>query len=248
MSDFEILGFRWEKASFPENIPARSVRRACFPLRRAVPEVAWSLLRLDESPISYPEVMTLASGVTIGGHRLEDVQEAISLITAIRKLLDLCEQQKFSLGKDCFCILHAEVSKDSTLDPGVFRGEGKFLFGISPKIRLNNGQTYHPLDVKRGSDCLSLIFSNGLTHIGNLPPFQRALVFFLFASFQMFFLNRNKRTAYLMMNGMLMSHGFDPLILTAEKLEEFKALLLEFYESKDGTNFLRFLISQHPDT
>lgn len=207
-------------------------------------------MKLDESPISYPEVMTLASGVTIGGHRLEDVQEAISLITAIKKLLDLCKQQKFSLEKDCFCVLHAEVSKDSisVLDPGVFRGEGEFSIGISPKIRLNNGQTYHPLAVKRGSDSLSLIFSNGLSHIGNLPPFQRALVFFLFASFQMFFLNRNKRTAYLMMNGMLMSQGFDPLILTAETLEEFKALLLEFYESKDGTNFLRFLISQHPDT
>lgn len=248
LSDFEILGFRWDRSSFPEDIPTRSVRRACFPLRRAIPELAWSLLKLDESPISYPEVMTLASGVTIGGRRLEDVQEAISLITAIRKLLDLCEQQKFSLGKHCFCVLHAEVSKDSTLDPGVFRGEGEFSLGVSPKIRLNNGQTYRPLAVKQGGDSLSLIFSNGLSHIGNLPPFQRALVFFLFASFQMFFLNRNKRTAYLMMNGMLMSHGFDPLILTAEKLEEFKTLLLEFYESKDGTNLLFYLGKLHKNT
>ena len=107
---------------------------------------------------------------------------------------------------------------------------------------------YYSLSVKSDDDSLSQIFSNGLSRICTLPAFERALVFFLFASLHMFFMDQNKRTAYLMMNGMLMSHGFDPLILTAEKLEEFKTLLLEFYESKDGTNFLRFLISQHPDT
>lgn len=247
MSDFDILGFNWDRTTLSVEIPKRSIPRACFPLRRSIPEFVWSLLRLDENPISYPEVMTLASGVTVGGHRLEDVQEAVALIIATKKLLALCEKQEFILGKDCFCRLHAEVSKGSALGSGVFRGEGHSTLNTSPGIRLKNGQMYYSLSVKSDDDSLSQIFSNGLSLICTLPAFERALVFFLFASLHLFFMGQNKRTAYLMMNGILMSEGFDPLILKADDLKEFKGHLLDFYESRNGTGFLCFLAKRHPD-
>ncbi|HET9970306.1 MAG TPA: hypothetical protein VFQ68_18880 [Streptosporangiaceae bacterium] len=53
----------------------------------------------------------------------------------------------------------------------------------------------------------------------------------------------NKRTARYMMNGHLMSHGFDAISVPAARRHEFNAGMAEFFTTKDGTGMFRFLVS-----
>lgn len=248
MSDSEILGFTWDRALLPTDLPRRDLRRACFTLRRAIPEFVWGQLKVEDSPLSYPEVMTLASGFTVGGRNVHDVGEALALIRASKLLLESCEQRTFSLSKEYFCSLHKVASTSNQIGQGVFRGESLATQDSLPFIKLPAGQVYRPLSAGQGGGSLRLVFSNGLAHINSFPVFEKALIFFLFASLNMFFMSNNKRTSWLMMNGVLMSSGLDPIALKAEIMTEFKASMLSFYDTRDGSDLLNLLVKTHPDS
>jgi Fic family protein len=57
-------------------------------------------------------------------------------------------------------------------------------------------------------------------------PLERAIVMFLFGSLQQFFFDGNKRTARLMMNGILLSHGIDAINIPASKKLEFNQTIV----------------------
>ena len=71
--------------------------------------------------------------------------------------------------------------------------------------------------------------------------FEQAIAYFLFAALQQF--DGTKPTARYMMNGNLMSHGFDEISGSAARRHEFNADMVEFFTTKDGTGMFRFLVS-----
>lgn len=62
-----------------------------------------------------------------------------------------------------------------------------------------------------------------------------------------FFWDVNKRTGRFMMNGILLSHGFPIINVTAKRQQEFNTLMLAFYDTNEMAPmnaFLRSCISQ----
>ena len=49
------------------------------------------------------------------------------------------------------------------------------------------------------------------------------------------FLDRNKRTAVIFANHILIKSGYGLLVGPSEKVTEYKKLLIEYYESNDST-------------
>jgi hypothetical protein len=70
---------------------------------------------------------------------------------------------------------------------------------------------------------------------------QQAVAYFLFAAFQKFYYDGNKRTGRYMMNGHLMSNGIDAISVPAGRKQEFNTEMIDFYWQKDGTRMFRFL-------
>lgn len=113
-----------------------------------------------------------------------------------KELFGLVERSHFELTKKSFVTLNALVAEEEALEWGKFRTGHVSIAGTNhapPPAELLDG-----------------IFNEGIAKICQIPnPHERAIVFFLFGSLQQFFWDGNTRTSRLMMNGVLLSHGYD---------------------------------------
>ncbi len=78
-------------------------------------------------------------------------------------------------------------------------------------------------------------------------PIERAFALKLFMAREQLFFDGNKRTARAMMNGVLMSHGFDGISIPASKQLNYNQAMSRFYPSGDATEMMQLLASCFPD-
>jgi Fic family protein len=240
------LGFAWDSSLVPD-LPVRGTRRALWRFRRMLPEYVWDAAVLEGNPFTYPEVQTLLEGVTVGGRRLSDERQILSLSESAASLQDLVESGQFTLGKETSDNLNNLIARYEALEAGHFRGEGHELADVS--VSLGEYGTHRPPPTEPGGENLRRIYDQGTAFIANAVPgtFEQAGAYFLFGAFTQFYFDGNKRTARYMMNGWLMSHGIDAISVPAARKQEFNEKMIDFYRRKDGTVMLTFLASCHAD-
>lgn len=74
----------------------------------------------------------------------------------------------------------------------------------------------------------------------NFTPIKTAVAAFLFMARSQFFYDANKRTASLMLNGLLIRDGYYPVTVLNEDAAEFHSLLTDFYQSGNATLVMQF--------
>jgi Fic family protein len=239
----EALGYTWDQSAVPRDIPSFSVERAMWRFQRTLPEYVWDAAVLEGNPFTYPEVQTLLDGVTVGRRKISDEQQVLNLAEAANELLRLVKTGEFRLAKEVSDRLQYLIARDEALESGHFRGEGKEQ--LTPGVGLGARGRYMPPRTEPGGENLRRIHADGLQFIKvELDySFEQAIAYFLFAALQQFYFDGNKRTARYMMNGHLMSHGFDAISVPAARRHEFNAGMVEFFTTKDGTGMFRFLVS-----
>ena len=100
------------------------------------------------------------------------------------------------------------------------------------------GTAYQPPDWRR----LDVIFERGLVALLAIPSLhERAIATFLFGALYQFFYDGNKRTARLMMNGILLAAGEDAISVPAARQLQFNEAMIRFYDSRDGTEMMAFM-------
>ena len=238
---FSPLGFSWDRSAIPTNISTHSVDLVCFRFHQMLPQFVWDAGVLEGNPFTFPEVKTLLDGITVGGHRISDEEQILNLAESSQHLLSLVKQGTFLLTKETFCRLNAIVSRNEALEWGHFRDEGP-EHSYTPRVALGPSGFYTPLATTPGAPELNRVFDQGLRALGDLAPFEQGLAFLLFGALHQFFFDGNKRTARLMMNGLLMSHGIDAISIPAASAQRFHATMVGFYTSKDGTPMMQFLV------
>jgi Fic family protein len=233
----EALGYTWDQSAIPRDIPSFSVERAMWRFQRTLPEYVWDAAVLEGNPFTYPEVQTLLDGITVGGRKISDEQQVLN------ELLRLVKTGEFRLAKEVSDRLQYLIAREEALESGHFRGEGKEQ--LTPGVGLGTRGRYMPPRTEPGGENLRRIHASGLQFIkAELDySFEQAIAYFLFAALQQFYFDGNKRTARYMMNGHLMSHGFDAISVPAARRHEFNAGMVEFFTTKDGTGMFRFLVS-----
>lgn len=248
MELFESLGFCWDRAALPSQVPSHSVARVCFRFKRMLPEFVWDASMLEGNPFTYPEVQTVLDGITVGGHQLSDQQQVLNLAESARQLLFLVSTGGFVLNKEIFCALHASVARNEALEWGHFRGEGDEI-NYTPHVSLGACGQHIPLATLKGAPALNQVFAQGIEALALYieSPFEKALALFLFGAVQQFFFDGNKRSSRFMMNGILMSAGIDAISVPAAKREQFNEKMVRFYVNKDATEMMQFLVACHPD-
>ncbi len=221
------LGFRYAPRAWSSG-QAPNRRRACFRVRKVLEGIVYDTVALEGNPFTFPEVKTLLDGITVGGHRLEDERQVLNQAASWKALLAMVEGGSFALDKETFCALNALVAKEEALRWGVFR-DGDVTIA--------------------GTDCrpppwqeLDTIFERGLAALQALPSVhERAVATFLFGALRQFFYDGNRRTARLMMNGILLAAGEDAITIPAAKRLAFNTAMIRFYESLDGTEMMAFM-------
>ncbi len=249
MDQFELFGFTWDREMVPGDVPVHSTERAVFRFLRMLPEFVWDAAVLEGNPFTFPEVQTLLDGVTVGGHKLSDESQILNLAAASRLLIAKVRNGLFRLDKVTFCELHGIVARDEALEWGHFRGEGPES-NYTPEVALGEAGRHTPLPTLAGAPQLNQVFKRGVDALVNsdFSEPEKALAFFLFGALHQFFFDGNKRTSRLMMNGVLMTSGIDAISIPAAAAQRFNEKMVRFYQSKDATEMMAFLISCHPET
>ena len=246
MSLFSKLGFVWDRSAVQQG-QRFSVDRAVFRYKHMLSQYVYDASYLEGNPLTYPEVKTLMDGVTVGGHRLSDQQQVLNLADAARELFELARQNRFVLDRKTFDHLHALVAREEALEWGNFRGEGAETH-LTPNVLLGRDDPYRPLPTRPGAPELNRVFREGCTSLENLvsDPLERGLAFFLFGALQQFYFDGNKRTSRFMMNGILMSNGMDAISIPAREAQAFNERMVRFYQTKNATEMMAFLVSCQP--
>ena len=78
-------------------------------------------------------------------------------------------------------------------------------------------------------------------------PLEKGMATFLFGSLNQFTFEGEKRTAHLMMNGVLLSAGLDAIKIPPEKAIDFRQNMTEFYKTRNADKMMDFLLECHPD-
>ena len=223
-----MLGFdyQWTAADRPAVIPDR--RRAIWRVRKLLEEVIFDTVQLEDNPFTFPEVKTLLEGVTVGGHKLSDQQQVLNQADSWRRLFKFIESDRFSLSREIFLELHALVAFEEALCWGVFRDEQVSIAGTR----------FQP----PSADQLVSRWDSGIEVIRRIAdPRERSMVFFLFGAMNQFFFDGNKRSSRLMMNGELLSAGYDAINIPASRKLEFNQKMLRFYDGLEGSEMMQFL-------
>jgi Fic family protein len=187
---------------------------------------------LEGNAMTYPEVQTLLEGVTVGGHKLSDSEQILNQNRSVNLLFDMIDKDIFLLDKKTWLTLHEKVAYEEALLWGQFR-ECDVHIG---------GTVYQPPKAEK----LDAIFNAGIDEIEKIKhPIIRAISCFLFGAKTQFFYDGNKRTARLMMNGILLKHGYPLLNIKAKDKLAFNQEMIRFYDGDDISKSIIFLMEYY---
>ena len=206
--------------------------KALFIATKVFAELVFDVQRLEGMPFTMPEVQTYIQGVTIGGHKVSDVEKLKQQKLGWETLIDMVRTDSFCLTKETACSIQKVIGQGEALEPGQFRTA---QVGIA-------GTEYAPPQANK----LDEIFARVIKEILELQDIrEQAYRLHLDFARNQFFWDGNKRTGLLMLNGHLMSNGYSPLSIPAKRLTEYNAGMIDFYDSGDSTQMLAFLKECH---
>ncbi|MBU1614740.1 Fic family protein [bacterium] len=226
-SEVRLVNFRYTALKI-ETKEEPDILLARFRAKKSLEGIVYDTVALEGNPFTFAEVKTLLEGITVGGHKVSDEKQVLNQAESWSRLFTLIEEKKFALIKETFCELQGIVAREEALKWGTFRDGNVTIAGTN----------YTPPDREQ----LDRIFNEGIAVLNEIEcPHEKAMAFFLFGSLNQFFWDGNKRTSRLMMNGILLSSGYDVINIPAKKKLEFNQKMTEFYNDRDGSPMMAFL-------
>ena len=207
----------------------KNKNKALILASKMLPEYIFDTAKLENNPITFPEVKTLIDGITIGGHKVSDVQQVLNIKNAWEYLLHNLKLNKFSVSKKSFDKINQLISNEEALFPGKFRSGSVGIAGTSNYIAPNFNE-------------LNDIFDSELNIIlADFNPIEQAIRIFLWGSLNQFYWDGNKRTSRLISNGILINSGVGIFNIKTNDILEFNTLMIEFYDTQIADNIVKFL-------
>jgi hypothetical protein len=232
---------RWRPGAINfDLIKPSALERSLYRLEKSLPELVWNAAALEGNTFTLPQVQTLLDGVTVGGKKLEEVEQILALSAAMQLMISAVRGGSFTLSKEVSDRIHGLVAQHEAIESGSFRGEGSVHGGGS--VRLAGGGTVDGDPTGAGGEQLQADYTNLLAALGTLDdPRARALVYFASATRSQFYFDGNKRTARIMMTGALVQSGFEPVNIPYARQEEFNVALDALFRTDDATTLIDFL-------
>lgn len=144
-------------------------------------------------------------------------------------LLDMVERGVFTLTKETACRLHHVVSKEEALTWGEFR---------EIPVRISGTEWVPP-----PHGALDENFEVMVSTVKTIQsPHVRGINLFLEMARNQFFCDGNKLTGRLIMNGIILSHGYEAISVPAKRKLEFNQKMIRFYDSGDSGEMVEFLL------
>ena len=203
--------------------------KAIMMAKRMLPEYVFDTAKLENNPITFPEVQTLMDGITIGGHRINDVEQILNIKEAWHCVLSDIADNTFFVAKNYFHKINKIIARNEAIYAGIFRNGSVGISGTSNYKSPN----FEDLDK---------IFTFELpTIMAAFQPIEQAIRLFLWGSLNQFYWDGNKRTARLIANGILLDAGIGVLNIGSNDILEFNTLMVNFYDTLNADEIVKFL-------
>ena len=230
----DLDGMFWNLGDFDFQIPhIGDPIKACAVYTRNMAEITWNCMRtLENNPTTLPQTRTILRGQSVAGLKIFDLMQVKNYADAAKELIGRIHMGVFKLDEENACAIHRYAGREDALEWGTFRTSEIGIHSI----------VYQPPEPSRLHDLCKNRFACLEKSVPD--PRERSIALFLFMSRSQFFFDANRRTASLMMNGCLMSHGYWPITVLNQESDEFHELLGKFYESGNANAIMEFF-SKH---
>lgn len=216
--------------------------KALFDAKRLIAQIVTDVVNLEDINYTVPEVQTLLDGITVGGHKLQDELITLNQIKAWRYFFITIEDGTFSFDKNYLLRLHNLVANQEALTWGGFRTGQVSISGtdyLPPKAAELN-LLWDSLEQGINQ---KLLCSQTIT----VEIYRTAVLLFAKMARIQFFFDVNKRTARMMMSGILLAHGLPMINVPAKCKLEFNQTMIKYYDSEDFESLFNFMYSCIPD-
>lgn len=205
--------------------------------RKIIAQIVTDVVNLEDINYTVPEVQTLLDGITVGGHKLQDELITLNQINAWKFLFNSIETNTFSVSKEFILKLHNLVANQEALEWGVFRTGSVSISGTDymPPKAIELPELWETLETKTNK---AIECSNN--HLG---IYRIAINLFAEMARTQFFYDGNKRTARMIMSGVLLSHGLPMINTPATRKLEFNQIMIEYYNTQQIEPLYNFLLS-----
>lgn len=190
--------------------------------KRLLVDSIWKSANLEGLGTTFPKTEAILANVPTNT-KTEEVLFVINMKRAWQFLLDNLDYN------NCIALLR-EYNKIV----------GELLFSYAGKIRTIpvqiGGTSWEPEIPHTG------IIIEKIQEIEQIENIElKALKYFCYVARTQMFIDGNKRVAQLMANKVLIENNIGIFQIPIEKLEEFKGMLIEFYESGDDEEIIKFM-------
>lgn len=235
----EMTGIHWDASAVDlEQIHQVGTEKARHRFRAAIPALIWNAAALEGNTFTLPEVRTLLDGVTVSGRRVEEERQILALSEGYSLVDELAGEDRFALDKATSDLIHGIIARHEAIESGHFRGEGVVSGGGA--VRLSDGGSVDGVPQEQ----LGGRWERLIEFVSDVEdPRERALIFNASATRTQFYFDGNKRTARLMMTGVLLQNGYDPVNVPHSRRLEFNIALDTLFATDDATPLMAFLAS-----
>jgi len=194
-----------------------------FWAKRNVIDYIWKDATLEGIAVTYAETEAICYNMKMSNFKPDDIQAVLNLKHAWQFILDILD---YSTNYTVVCEIHKRVSSNLVYRPGELRAF---------PVTIGGTQWIPVLPIES-------IIKERIIEINelNCSNTERALKMMLYLMRAQIFEDGNKRAAMLAANHMLIKGGNGVIAVPTEHQEEFKRLLVQYYETNDWDSILQF--------
>ncbi|MCK5416298.1 Fic family protein [Candidatus Parcubacteria bacterium] len=193
-------------------------------------DYVYNTVALEGNTYTYAETETLLSGVTVGGHTVNEEDEILNQKDAWEFTLNLVLETKIKLSSKFIKDIHFKVGKDTVVKPGQYR-DGRVKIG---------GTNYVPPKTLAEIDNLIELFVSDYNDLNEQRYIKAIIIHFVIALIQPFF-DGNKRTARLLMNYELLKNNYPLFSISIKQRKEYIDAMIKAYETLDINDLIKLL-------
>ena len=181
-------------------------------------------MRMESRNITFPQTKTILQGVNVPNVQLDDIQAVLNMRDAWRFMLSSMAEP---LTFEYWCKLNEYIARNEALEWGKLRTGSDGISGTDylPPVPTED-QTRAELDTILSADTTAT---------------AKALEAFVWGARGQFFWDGNKRTSMTLANKILIAAGVGFLTITDKYMEQFNALLIEYYNTGNSEALKDFL-------
>jgi Fic family protein len=219
----------------------KGVERAIVRLRVKAPALIYNDASLEGNTFTLPEVQTLLDGGLTVGHRVEEADQILDLSEATNRLIAEARRGPAAITRTLSDGYNAILARHEAIEAGRLRGTGAAAGGGYVHAM---GVVFAAPAPGPGGETLARLFDEGVERVSAIGDVAaRACVWAAYATYHQFYFDGNKRTSRYVMNTVLVSHGYDSIVVPATRRTDYNEALRDLFLTADATGYARFLLS-----